>query len=98
MLRYDHNPGRQRDAIAQRQAFLDTIVDYRFLAPARIAADELREREMTRAARSRASRVSASAPRQWAAALRVRLGTALVAFGTRLLSSTPSGLDTQPET
>lgn len=97
MLRYDHHPSWQRDAIAQRQSMLDTLVDYRFSAPARIAADELRGREMTQAALSRATSQAGMASQQWASALRRRFGAALVAVGTRLQGNVAAGLDPQPE-
>ena len=77
---------------------LDLIVDYRFLAPAKIAADELCAREMARAARPRALGWLAAGGRPRAAALRVRLGTALVEVGTRLQRSAAPGLDAKPET
>ena len=97
MLQYDQHPSRRRDAIAQRHAILDTIVDYRFLAPAKIAADELCEREMARAALARATSHAAVEPRRWAAMLRCRLGAALVDVGMRLQGNAAVGLDPQPE-
>ena len=98
MLRYDNHPSRQRDVIAQRQAVLDTIVDYRFFAPAKIAADELCERELARAALARVSSHAAVAPRRWAEMLRRRLGAALVDVGGRLQGNTAADLEPQPET
>jgi hypothetical protein len=97
MLRYDQHPSRQRDAIAQRQAMLDTIVDYRFFAPARFAADELWQREMARVALSRETSRNVAAPWAWAAALRRRLGATLIEVGTRLQGNPVARFDPQPE-
>ena len=97
MLRYDQHPSRQRDAIAQRQAMLDTIVDYRFFAPARFGADELWRREMARAALSREASRHVAAPWLWAAALRRRVGATLIEVGTRLQGNPAAALDPQPE-
>ena len=93
MLRYDHHPSRQRDAVAQRQAILDTVVDYRFFAPQKIAADELRARELARAAMPKAASRTPAPPRQRLASLRHRLGAALIAAGTRLQGTTVAGFD-----
>lgn len=96
MLRYDQSPAQRRDVIAQRQAMLDTIADYRFLTPHKIAADERRQLAMAHAALSGATGGSAVAFRQWPVALRRRLGAALVEVGTRLQGNV-AGLDPQPE-
>ena len=97
MLQYDQHPSQRRDAIAQRQAMLDTITDYRFTAPYKIAADERREREMARAALSGWPIRTSGAARAWLAPARRRLGAALVALGAWLQRDT-AGLDPQPET
>ena len=97
MLRYDHHPERQRDAIEQRLALFDTIADYRVLAPHKIAADEQRRREMHRAAL--APDASGSPPageRKLRAALRYRLGTMLIAAGVRLRGAKAIDLDLRP--
>lgn len=96
MLRYDQSPAQRRDAIDQRQAMIDTIADYRFLTPHKIAADERRQRAMAHAALSGATGGSAVAFRQWPVALRRRLGAALVEVGTRLQGNV-AGLAPQPE-
>ncbi len=97
MLRYEHHPLRQRDAIEQRQAVLDTIVDYRFLAPHKIAADERILQAMVRAAH--VPEVRDSPPVAWRLvrdALRYRLGTMLIAAGNRLRGPTAIAFDPRP--
>lgn len=99
MLHYDHHPSGQRDAIERRQAVLDTIVDYRFLAPHKIAADERILRAMGRAAHVPKLRDSPSVARQPGRdALRYRLGTLLIAAGNRLRGSAAIALDPRPGT
>lgn len=99
MLRYDQHPARQRDSVAQRQAMLDTIVDYRFLAPHKIAADELRDRQMAYAAQAPdAANPALAARRQGLDVLRHRLGAVLIAAGVRLQRNTAITLDPQPRT
>ena len=97
MLRYDHCPSHHRDAIAQRQAMLDTIVGYRFFAPHKIAADERRQQAVERAALSQAAGPSTGVSWRWLAPLRRRLGVALVDVGTRLQGHAAASLDPQPE-
>jgi hypothetical protein len=100
MLRYDHHPARQRDVIAQRDAILDTIVDYRFLAPQKIAADERIRQGMALAAQA----LDDPAPdpdtgrSSVRIGLRLRLGAALIAAGTRLQRGAAGKLDPRPGT
>jgi hypothetical protein len=99
MLRYDHHPARQRDVIAQRDAILDTIVDYRFFAPQKIAADERIRQGMALAAQA----LEDPAPdpdtgRSVRLGLRIRLGAALIAAGTRLQRGAAGKLDPRPGT
>lgn len=96
MLQYDQHPSQRRDAIAQRQAMLDTLVDYRFTAPHKIAADERRERDMARAALSGFPIRTSGATRSWLPSARRRLGAALIAVGA-WLQGDAAGLDPQPE-
>ena len=99
MLRYDQHSIRQRDAIEQRQAILDTIVDYRFLAPHKIAVDERIRQGMDRAAHGHEIRDSPSgAKRPGRDALRYRLGTLLIAAGIRLRGPTAIDFDLRPGT
>ncbi|MDQ3226538.1 MAG: hypothetical protein M3Q50_07910 [Chloroflexota bacterium] len=83
---YDHHASRQRDAAARRDAGLNTVVDYRYLAPYKLAANQRWEREMARAALApfRVRADFASARWRLFASVRRRLGTALIAAGTRL--------------
>lgn len=97
MLRYDQAPTRQGDAIAQRQALLDTIANYRFLTPHKIAADERRQQAMAHAALSYPTSRPAVTSRHWAASMRRRLGAALIEVGTRLQGGA-APLEPQPET
>jgi hypothetical protein len=97
MLRYDHHPAQQRDALAQRQAVLDAIVDYRFLAPYKIAADERRERALAHVALLGTAQPSSTAARSRLAAARRRLGAGLIAIGTGLQRDAAPSLGPQPE-
>ncbi len=99
MSRFDHQPSQQQRGIDQRQAILDTIVDYRFLAPHKIAADERRQRAPLRVVQPTGGLNSSALNKgQTPNALRYRLGSALIAAGVRLQGASEIGLDPRLET
>ena len=73
-----------RSAVARREELLRTIADYRHLAGPKLALDEARERALAEVARSRLLPDAGAVLGRRSPALRRRLGTALVAAGTRL--------------
>ena len=81
-------------AAETRQAeLLDTIRDYRYLAAHKLAADDLRERAIAEAARSRLLAANGVVPgwRPAIAGMRQRVGAALVGVGTWLQGTAPTG-------
>ena len=79
-------------AETRRAELLDAIRDYRYLAAHKLAADDLRERAIAEAARSRLLAANGVVPgwRPAIAEMRQRLGAVLVGVGSRLQGASPS--------